>query len=556
MSISIPFDDVVSRLYMSSSRIVNLGNDFLNRLPHLIRPNPGPPSQNDPNQNADSVIKTSWGEELGYLVNMSSFPKRFFSDGEISLIDYSDRRDKEIHKGEGRKMGGVYDSHPLDMVLMHYRIAAEIAPDMVQITGLDLEQILKMFMEPSFVIGTKGHDRVEDHTNLEVPVKEFKAARAKTIQQHGRLMPSAPEYQEMMDWRGTIKRLRAEIVAKEHEMQTAFIEDLGISATEKAGLLLVGDLAMGIMDWSARHIEENFFTASMFYLCQRFSVRDYVEHGRGGPFQAKLMGRLNLTSGKEPMENMSARMHLRLLDRVMQSREIMPRYTKQQAAELETQFGQHKFLRELFGEVAKEPDERGIRFKVDAGFSRPDLLDIVYRNDVVLTNVGYALKNYGKNFARQQKRNPMAYMYLLAILKARDYLIAENDKIIGSTRPGEESGLVKSYKGDLGRRVTAEIEANVASLPPHEFDMVTGEGPITNGFWYETGYRENKENGNEHQLRRNYDDVLRLRRLNGNFRDPQRNIVDLKIGKFDLFVIKGIGKGIHFDITPAPYRGI
>ena len=187
---------------------------------------------------------------------------------------------------------------------------------------------------------------------------------------------------------------------------------------------------------------------------------------------------------------------------------------------------------------------------------RHDLLDILYRNDVVLTNIDHALINYGKSVVRQQKTNPMAYMYLLAILKARDYLIAENDKIIGSTKPGAESGLAKSYKGDLGKKVAAEIEANVASLPPHEFEMVTGEGPITNGFWYETGYRENRENGSEQQLRRNYDDVLRFNRLNSNFKDPERNIVDLKTGKFGLFVIDGIDRGIHFDIKPAPYKGV
>jgi len=554
MSISIPLDDFIGRLYLSSNRIIDLGSDFFSKLPTLIRHNPPPPSKNGPGDTA-KVIKTSWGEELGYLVYMDSFPKRFFSDAEISLIDYSDRRDKEVHRGEGRKMGGVYDVHPLDILATHYRIVAEIAQDAIQTTGLELEQILRMLMDPRFVIPAKGHDRVEDHENLKVPVDKFKKARQRAIRNDQRLVQETPEYQEMMDWRGTIKRIRAEIVTKEHEAQTTFIHGLGINDGDIAKLLLVGDFAMGIMDWSARHIEENFFTASMFYLRQRYFVSDYTEQGRGGPFQARLMQRLNLSRGMEPLEYMLERLYLRLLDRVVQSREITPRYTKQQATELESKFEQHKILRDMYGEVARRPNEKGVRFRVEAGMPRPDLLDILYRNDVVLTNIDYALRNYGRTVVRQQKRNPMAYLYLLAILKARDYLIAENDKI-GSTEQGKESGLVKSYKGDLGKRVAAEIEANVASLPPHEFEMVTGEGPITNGFWYEAGYRGNKEDGNEQQLRRNYDDVLRFDRINSNFKNPQRNIADLKTGKFDLFVIEGIGVGIHFDIRPAPYRGV
>jgi len=557
MSISIPFDDFVDRVYLTSSRIIHLGSNLLNRLPSLIGLNSAPPSQNGPNRDADRVIKTSWGEELGYLVHMNSFPRRFFSDAEISLIDYSDRRDKQVHKGEGRKMGGVYDVHPLDILAVHYNIAAEIAPDIIQATGLNLDQVLRMLMDPGLVIiPFKGHDRVEDHESLKVPVDEFKNARREAIRKDQRLVQSTPEYQKMMDCRNTIKKIRAEIVTKEHEAQTTFIHGLGLNDMDRARLLLVGDFGMGIMDWSARHIEENFFTASMFYLRKRYSINDYIKQGRGGPFQAGLMQRLNLSRGIEPLEYITGRLLLRLYDRLLQSRERTPRYTKQQATELEAQFEHHETLRDMYGEVAKKPNERGIRFRVEAGMPRPDLLDMLYRNDVVLTNIDFALRSYGGSVVKQQKRNPMAYTYLLAILKARDYLIAENDKIIGGTKPGEESGLVKSYKGDLGKRVAAEIEANVRSLPPHEFEMVTGEGPITNGFWYEAGYRENRENGSEQQLRRNYDDVLRFHRLNDNFRDRQRNIVDLKTGRFDLFAIEGIGRGIRFDVRPAPYRGI
>lgn len=536
MGISITFDDLVNRMYLSRSKIVNLGSEVWRKIPSLIGLNS---PQGSPNQGGETpkVIKTSWSEELGYLVNMDSFPRRYFSDPVIELTDYSDRRNKEIHREDSRKMGGIYDNHPLDILREHYKITAQIAPAMIDFTGLSLDQVLTMFLDHRFVIAGKGHDDFEDHKRLREPLANFKDALKRAIQRDPKLIERTSVYDEMMDLRDTVKRIRGEIVEEEHSLQTAFIDSIGLHGKERSRLIIDADFAMGVKDWSARHIEDNFFTQSMFRLRQRYTLEDYVKNGRGGPFQEKLMKELGVR-GEEPIEYQESRIYLRALDRIVLSRERKPRYTKPQAREMEGLFSKYQLLRDVFGD--------GIQFRVEEGMSRPELLDTLYRNDVVLSNMDSAIKSYGSVIVKQQKRNPTALWYLLAILKARDYLIAENGNIIAE--------LKSSYQRDLGRKAK-EIEDYVATLPPQEFEIVTGEGPISNGFRYETGMRTNIET-TERQIIENYDDVLRFERLNFNFSDPQRNIVDLKRGKFDLFVVGGLKDGISFYLHPTPTRRV
>lgn len=534
MGISVPFDDLVNRVYLSSSRIFDIGSNILNRLPIIGTNSPHQPTEE--HSEPPKFIKTSWGEEIGYLVQMDSFPRRYFSEPAIALIDYSDGRNKEIHHGDSRKMGGVYDNHPLDILREHYKISSAIAPKMVEFTGLNLDQVLAMFLDPRFIIAGKGHDDFEDHYRLRGDLAKFKDVLKRAVQKDPKLTDRTPEYEEIMDLRARVKRIRGEIVEEEYSRQTAFIDSLGLVDRERSKLLLDADFAMGIKDWSARHIEDNFFTQSMYRLRRLYTLEDYVKNGRGGPFQARLMQKLGVS--QEPIEYLQSRLYLRLLDRIVLSRERKPRYSKPQAKEMEGHFSKHQWLKDTFGD--------GIQFRVENGMSRPELLDTLYRNDVVLSNIDSAIRSYGGVVVKQRKRDPVALWYLLAILKARDYLVAENESIIAELKP--------SYKRELGKKAT-EIETYVASLPPQEFEIVTGEGPISDGFRYETGMRTNVETS-ELQITENYDNVLRFERLNRNFSDPRRNIVDLKRGKFDLFVIGGLRDGISFYLHPTPTRRV
>ena len=561
MGVSIPFDDFVTKLYLSRTRIVDLSSEILHKLPYLnrfsldgqIQPN-GP----DTGNSTPKVVKTSWGEEIGYLVHMNSFPRKFFADPEVDLIDYSDRRNKDIHRGakHSRKKGGVYDKHPLDILDVHYRVASEVAPQLIETTGISLDSVLRILLHTPFFIAKKRHDDFEDHKDVEDATNEFKETVKKAMQVDPTLTKTTLEYKNLLDSREEVKKKRAGVVNKEYTAQTEAISDIAdrysLDDRERSKLLLVGDIAIGVIDWSARHIEETFFTGSMFRLTHLYSIDDYVNQGRGGPFQTYLMGRLGIKHGKEPLDYLAGRMYLRLLDRIVLSRERKPRYKDERktinplhnewwkAKELESLFNKYQFLREIYGE--------GIEFRVEEAISRPDLLDTLYRNSVVLKNVDFAVTRYGGAMVKQQKRNPVAYAYLLAILKAREYLIQENMNIINELKP--------SYKRDLGRKGSREVEERVLSLPSLEFEMVTGEGPISNGFRYETGMRINKENGDEFQVRQNYQDLLAFEQLTSRFLDPQRNLIDTKKGKFSLFVIEGLEDGISFALNPRPYRRV
>lgn len=561
MSISIPFDDFVNRLHLSRTKIVDLSSGILNKLPYLSVSSPDDQVQPNGPDNGNAtpkVVKTSWGEELGYLVHMNTFPRKFFTESEVDLIDYSDRRNKDIHRGakHSRKMGGVYDKHPLDILDVHYRISSEVAPQLIETTGISLDSILRILLHTPFFIAKKRHDDFEDHQDVEDATSEFKAAVKKAMQIDPTLTKTTVEYKNLLDAREEVKKKRAGVVNKEYSAQTDAINKIAdrhsLDDRERSKLLLVGDIALGVTDWSARHIEETFFTGSMFRLTHWYSIDDYVDQGRGGPFQSYLMERLGIKHGKEPLDYLAGRMYLRLLDRIVLSRERKPRYKDERktinplhnewwkARELKSLFDKYPFLREIYGE--------GIKFQVEEAISRPDLLDTLYRNSVVLKNVDFAVTRYGGAMVKQQKRNPVAYAYLLAILKAREYLIQENMNIINELKP--------SYKRDLGRKGSREVEERVSNLPPLEFEMVTGEGPISNGFRYETGMRINKENGDEFQVRQNYQDLLAFEQLTLRFLDPQRNVVDTKKGKFNLFMIKGLEDGISFDLHPRPYRRV
>lgn len=505
---------------------------------------------NDQDSHQPKIVTTSWGEELGYLVHMSSFPRKYFPDHVIELIDYSDRRNKAIHRENpekrDRKMGGVYDNHPLAMLEIHYKIAAEIAPVIAELMGLKVDDALGLVLDYRGMVSKKRHDDFEDHKDLSESIKQFKDARKEAVRIDSDLTQITPEYKEMMRWRDEIKRIRAGIISDEHQGQVDFISSIasgyGLDDAKKSELIIGGDIAMGVMDWMTRHTEENFFTGSNFRLKQRYSAADYIKNERGGPFQAYLMRSLGL-DGKEPILHVLMRIYDKTLDRIANSKERKPRYTQPwhgiggQVGELEFLFKQHKWLRDVYGD--------SIIFKVDEGLSRPDRLEELYKNSVVLNNMHRALSDYGGAVIRQRKKDPTAYTYLLALLKAREYLIKESTEIIDE--------LKKEYKHELGGEAE-EIAKRVNDMPSLEFRMVTGEGPISNGYRYETGQRVNIEaKGSTLQIEDNYQDVLGFEKLMHNFVNG-RNVIDPVNGSFRLFTIGGLNEGISFNIHPKPYR--
>ena len=74
------------------------------------------------------VLRTSFGHELGRIASMSFFPSGFGA-AEIALIDHSDRIAKAVHRAESRYMGGPYDEHIKDMLILYQQIRAAVGQE-------------------------------------------------------------------------------------------------------------------------------------------------------------------------------------------------------------------------------------------------------------------------------------------------------------------------------------------------------------------------------------------------------------------------------------------
>jgi len=559
MSLSVPLDRLVSNiLSVPVSRINELRHELTRRFyPALFTTTSTTPGNGKNNEELPRLIKTSWGEEYGYIIDMSSFPRHLFSDAELALIDYSDRRSKEIHYGvSGRRMGGVFERHPLDMIDLHYKIARQVAEQIVSMGILPPDRSLSHVLDYRGVISKRRHDDYEDPKTLKKDSYRFKELTRK-------LNMTKPDYKEMRDLQQSIKREREKIINTEFDKQNEFIEAtanrLNLDERTKQAYILGGAIAIGVDDWLTRHIEEQSFTGSMYRMSRRYNVGEYNpnEHiVRGGPFQPQLIALLGLSDKDvmEPAEYFLMRLYDKTLDRISLSMERAPRYRQKprkfvgipflnpdydwsRAAELKSLFRDQQ-LRSIYGE--------NVSFRA-ADMPRTDVLDMLYRNAVVLHNIDDALVSHGGGIAKQKKQNPAAFVYLLAILKAREYLKQESEKIIAELRV--------SYESDLGPKESKKEQKDIdeiAKTNPEEYREITGQGPITHGFRYETGRLENREKKDD-QVLTNYRDVLGFEKLIQNFEIPQQNKVDLDRGVIRLFRIKGLGYGISFRENPRPF---
>lgn len=551
MKTSISLESLVVKLDISLDGMRNTCGEALNyglrQLIGLFRnntPNNDPPNGNHKQNGSQRAVKTTWGEELGYLVDMEFFKNNFqgFPEYIVEWINYSDRRNKSLHKNESRKMGGVYDRHPLAMLKSYYEIAKSIAPDIAQIAGCSLEESLAKVLDYRFIIALKRHDDFEDIAELKCKLKLFRVASQAVSRLSPEEREASQEYGDMMGLRKEIKKIRKAAIEQEYASQNKFLVSLAskhnLSLKQKAELTRDGSIVIGIMDWLTRHTEEIFFTESMFWLHQRYSAKSYnSKEGRGGPFQAKLMRKLGIKGdGQEPAEYFLMRILLRGLDRVANSGERKPNYDDSKRMELSHLFKQNPWLSNVYGNIS---------FHATEEMTRPVLLDIIYKNFVVLNNMHFALNNYGEDIAGRKNENIAAYGYLLSILKARECIIRESKGIINE--------LKASYREDLGEEEAREIQERVKNMPQFEREEVSGEGPISHGWKYETGLLVNKEKGDKLQIRQNYLNLLMSEGLIETFFDSQRNKIDLENNKFNLFTMKKLRDGISVELRAKPW---
>ena len=198
---------------------------------------------------------------------------------------------------------------------------------------------------------------------------------------------------------------------------------------------------------------------------------------------------------------------------------------------------------------------QNIRFKGEA-WVRPYDLNILYRDFVVLHNMHLALQRYGRAIVQQRNSNPGAYINLKAILMTREYLIEEIEKILDELSP--------SYRISLRRENAESVERDVMNLKArrqHDLRRITGNGPISHGFDYDTNFQGQYGRGwieldrDQLSMARNYNDILQYRELLDLFRNPQANVIDAERGIFKMFSIGGLTDGIQFKLRPKPYRG-
>ena len=518
MGNSTTIDDLLGQVH---SRFSGLG-ELVGRSPLLSKMlgmNEGTNEQNkEPVQQRS--VKTSWGDEFGYLVYMSFFPVSDFTLPEIALIDYSDRRSKEIHKGNYRDMGGVYDEHPIDMLKLYFEIAKSV--------GMPLDYRL--------VIPNKRHDDFEDHPDLTKLMEELKQAKERALKEYPQLEKETPQMRQI---RYEIKKARFNLAKRELEAQNLFIESLSISINEKSKLIVDGKFCLGVVDWLTRYTDEKYFHQSMYLVHNIHPLIKYTKGVVGGPFQKELMKQLPIKNNEEPLDYFSTRVDLKLTDRIALSRERKRRYNNWQVRELEGLFKQNEWLRDIYGE---KPDFKGKEMP------RPYNLNLLYRNFIVLHNAHLGLNRYGYKFIEQRANNPIAYSNLIGIIKARDHLLEECSNII--------SELKESYRADLKTAHADSIKDEIAGTRPRDFERITGEGPISRGRDLETRYIDNWDELDKDDLAkaRNYKDTLAFEQLLSRFTDTTRNKADLNKGIFSFFTIGGLTDKFKITLDDKPYK--
>jgi|TARA_B100001964_G_C14252614_1_gene610672 hypothetical protein len=476
----------------------------------------------------ERVIELKSGYRLGPLGRLFPFSDLGYSRSEIAFIENAESNSSVIQRGKSRWMGGVYVDHPHDMIRAHL----DISPEVAERYGVDVDDTL--IHNLGLIVALIWHDVEEDYQ----PINDLRR-ELWTIRQPGR--DYSPEADRL---RGLIIEERGKLVHILERESAAHIERLigrySISMVERDRLFKEAAIGLGVADWLTRHVEVIYYLGSMDRMHQRYTGSKILG---GGPYQERVMEILEVGSNQlEPLDYFWMRVYGRALDRKVLSRERHPRFSADEAEELEQKFGEDPWFVKNYGE--------DIRFSAGE-MPRPNKLNLVYRNSIVLHHLDSAVNEYGHATFVARNRNPRAYAFLLASLTARDYIIEGSLAILKELR--------LDYKTELmdGDRYGIQDELKlIEERRPEHLDVVTGRGPISRGTDNDTVYKdrwERLDNTYGGKLD-NYRDVLVFERLYRNhFLNPEENKVDLNRGTFSLFKIGGIVGG---NLVPAEFRPI
>jgi len=531
MGTPIALDDRTRLFYYTSKAVesiekgVKSGISYL--IPHIFSGKGHINQESEPKSGPRRTLTTSWGYELGHMIDMKWFPRGDFKEHELSLIDYADARSKQIHKWISRYTGGVYDEHPNDMIRFYLQGVAEIS----KATGIPLNQIQDYKRVNIF----KGHDDPEDAQKVRDPLDLLESARLKLLKEQHEL---GGETQEIKDLMQRIKNERLQFIKNEWQRYSTFVdklaEELHLNPEAKQFILVGGAFEFGSKEWLTRYTEDHYFHASMYHLHRRHSFEDYAEEGRGGPFQKFVMELLGVPKGgEEPLDYLTARILAKGNDRNVLTRERRARFTPKQVEELQQKFKENPWLKEMYGD---DIDFRG------RDLPRTRQIEELFKNFTYLQNLHFALGRYGNLIVEQKQENPAAYLDLLLINKSRDYLLPEMRKVI--------SELTKYHKEDLGK-LASSVEDKVKKIPAEEIRNITGDGPISRG---SKGYKWEEPDGGLLAMAENYKDVLTFGRELSLFSSPKENVIDLENRVFKLFTINGWTDEIAFRMKPSPSK--
>ncbi|MEK6876429.1 MAG: hypothetical protein AABX63_03390, partial [Nanoarchaeota archaeon] len=434
------------------------------------------------------VLRTSFGHKLGRIASMGLVPSGFGA-AEIALIDHSDMVTKEVHIGESRYMGGPYDEHVKDMLILYQQIGAAVEQEY----GIRLQARIR---DPLSII---PHDVVEDDQGI----KELRDA-LRAIKSNGSSAESQDGENSII---GMIKEQREKIVNSLYRDMLGSIQSLSRDGKDVSGLGLETVIALGAVDWLTRHTEDREYYQSVYHLCRMHKKEDYIKGLRGGPFQKEVMGLLGASPESfEPTDYFAMRVFLKLLDRISLARERKPRFEDEEAGELEQACQQNEWLKAMYGE--------NVNFRAE---NIPGLyvMKLLYRNYIVLNNVNMSLNEYGIRIAEEKEKSPAAYAYLLGIIKAREMLLEESIKMAAELRHRYESSLGEEKAAQIREEMDAAEKAN-----PAQFEVITGEGPISRGSRYDPMPRHMLGEMDETEAEENYKDAIGFEKLQQRFSDP------------------------------------
>jgi hypothetical protein len=470
------------------------------------------------------VLETPSGHKLGPLIGMGFISLEDFTDIQLLRIDSADRLIKQTLIGRPRQMGGSYEEHIKDMVGLYWDISRKVESEYKTPQELLTRDIISNIM----------HDFGEDDELIDGLRRDLRG-----LQSNG---TGSPEATRIIS---DIKTRRDLIVQRAYHTQLNFVGQLYIQGLiddkQRSELELECAIITGVLDWEARHVEDREYFQSVYHLSRIHKAREYLQDGRGGPFQEKVMEAFKISDEElEPKEYLSMRVFFKLLDRIVLSRERTPRFSDKEAGELEDISHQNQEVIDTYGEV---------RFTAE-DMPRPYAIKLLYRNSVVLHNAGLALNQYGREIAEEQDGD--AFGYLLKIVEARRMLVEESKAVIGELKGSYEAQLMED-----GVDVIALQERinEIERIDSEQYEVITLDGSVTRGEKYDRLRRrelDDLDNTIEGRTQ-NYIDVLIYEKLFNRFADGKGNHVDPSAGDFRLFTIKGLTDILTQVKEPIPF---